>query len=207
MTWDWFSPAVSGFVGVAGLYFGWLAGKQSRDQAERLARQNSEDARLMAEQRDSHIRLLEEDRRRHEQRMVEEERRQQRLAEAYLEIMTTMIRTGESLVRESGSATMATVPEHLVRASALADTFASDHVLDLFQRWRDTVEKFLVADARLAANADADASGGRTAVDLRHHWGRQVRDLRLREGDARRALADAVAAELRARRPPPGSQP
>jgi hypothetical protein len=45
---------------------------------------------------------------------------------------------------------------------------------------------------------DAEETG-HTAVDMRLHWRRQVRDLRLREADGRRALADLVAAELRAR--------
>jgi hypothetical protein len=127
MAWDWLSPAVSGLVGVAGLYFGWLSGKQSRDHAERLARHNDQHSRLMTEQRDAHARAVEEDRRRHEQRMV---------------------------------------------------------------------------DVRLKTTDEAPAQAGQTAVDMQLHWRRQVRDLRLREADGRQALADAVAAELRARRAP-----
>jgi hypothetical protein len=198
MAWDWLSPAVSGVVGVGGLFFGWLSGKQSRDQAERLARHNDDHARLMAEQRDTHARALEEDRRRHEQRMVEEERRQHRLAEAYLEIMTTTIQTGNALRGDDGPLV---VREDLVRSTALADTFASPEVLGLFESWRDTVYRVLDADVRLKANADVDETG-HTAVDMRLHWRRQVRDLRLREADKRKALADMVAAELRARRAP-----
>jgi hypothetical protein len=198
MAWDWLSPAVSGLVGVAGLYFGWLSGKQSRDHAERLARHNDEHARLMAEQRDAHARALEEDRRHHEQRMGEEERRQQRLAEAYLEIMTTVVRTGQALRSDEGPAL---VREDLVRATAVSETFASLEVRALFESWRDLVYRVLEADARLKANADAEETG-HTAVDLRLHWRRQVRDLRLREADSRRALADLVATELRARHVP-----
>jgi hypothetical protein len=207
MAWDWLSPAISGTVGVGGLFFGWLSGKQSRDQAERLARHNNEHARLMAEQRDAHTRLLEDDRRGFEQRMVEEERRQQRLAEAYLEIMTTTIQIGYSLrptanpegTAEDARPGVATVRVELVRATALAETFASAEVNALFESWRDLVYKVLDADVRFAANTDTP-DGGHTAIDMRLHWRRQARDLRLKEADKRKALADLVAAELRARR-------
>jgi hypothetical protein len=196
MAWDWLSAAVSGTVGVAGLYFGWLSGKQSRDHAERLSRHNDEHARLMAEQRDAHARTMEENRRLHEQRMGEEERRQQRLAEAYLEIMTTAIRIGQALREDGGP-----VPVHddLVRATALAETFASRDALGLFEKWRDTVYRAIEADERFKANSAADEPA-KAAVDMRLHWRRQVRDLRLKEADRRRALADAVSAELHARR-------
>jgi hypothetical protein len=214
MAWDWLSPAISGTVGVGGLFFGWLSGKQSRDQAERLAEHNNEHARLMAEQRDAHTRLLEDDRRGFEQRMVEEERRQQRLAEAYLEIMTTTIQIGYSLRPAVTPKTTAETPkttaddsqpgvvavrEELVRATALAETFASADVNGLFESWRDLVYKVLEADVRFAANADT-GQPGHTAIDMRLHWRRQARDLRLREADQRKALADLVATELRARR-------
>ncbi len=181
---------------MAGLYFGWLSGKQSRDHAERLARHNDEHGRLMAEQRDAHARALEEDRHRHEQRMGEEERRQQRLAEAYLEIMTTVIRTSQVLRSDDGAML---VRDDLVRATALAETFASPEVLGLFESWRDLVYRVLEADARVKANTAADEAT-QTAVDMRLHWRRQARDLRLREADGRRSLADAVSAELHARR-------
>jgi hypothetical protein len=98
-------------------------------------------------------------------------------------------------------ASPAAVRSELVRAQALADTFASPEVLRLFVSWRDTVEKILIADERLAANPKAEEPG-RTSVDLHRHWHKQTRDLRLTEVDKRAALADAAARELGARGQP-----
>jgi hypothetical protein len=203
MGWDWVSSAVSGAVGIAGLYFGWLTGRQSREQTERLARHNSEHSRLLSEQSNAHARQMEEHQRDHDRRMLEEERRQQRLAEAYLEIVTTAVRMSESLRLDTDppgpETSPSTVRSELIRATALADTFASPEVLTLFANWRDTVEKILVADTRLKANPKTDPPGHHP-VDLHRHWHKQARDLRLVETDRRVALAEAAAQELGARR-------
>ncbi len=200
MAWDWISPAIGGAVGVAGLYFGWLTARQSREHTERLARQTNEHSRLLSEQADAHARNMEQDRHDHERRMAEEQRRQQRLADAYLEIVATAVRTSDALRRDAGApeAPPRTVRSDLIRAQALADTFASQEVLQLFAGWRETVEKILIADERLTSNPKV-AEPGRTPLDMHRHWHKQARDLRLTEVDRRTALTEAAAAELGAR--------
>ncbi|HEX6499843.1 MAG TPA: hypothetical protein VF054_12535 [Micromonosporaceae bacterium] len=210
MSSDWLSSILGAAVGFAGLFFGWLTGKQARDQAERLAAQANEHARLLSEQSDAHARRMEQERRAHADRLAEQQRRQQQIKDAYVQIMTTVRIVSEELKSDRWSPRselfdpgpgMAAHAVELAHASAIADTFASEEVLRLFDAWRELVAATGQAAARVVALRDDPSTDATNEVAVT--WRRRLRDLRLRCADARQALADAVAAEVGARRAEP----
>jgi len=223
VAWEWVASASSGVVGVAGIVFGWSAGRRSQQQTEALAEQGNRHARAMAELADQHAQRLEQ--LRHEQ--AERERRRLRLEESYLEMATTVIRLSEEmrqLLDEARPGRPLSPPEHreaLVRARALLSLFAAGEVRDRFGAWEEQFHKLAYAVGRLASaareaagEAARDAAGeaageaagkpeagpaARGAEDPRgawHLWRRQAQDSRLREVDARERLLDVVSAQM-----------
>ncbi|MET9303559.1 hypothetical protein ABZX66_30030 [Micromonospora aurantiaca] len=182
MAWEWVGPVMTGAVGISvgitGIVATYKTGKQGRQHAEVLARQQNEhDAALAKEQRD-----------------------QQRRSEAYVELLTMVERVGQwaSMVRPmldtNPPRPVPPLPElsEQARSNALVGAYASPAVKERYQAWRKVVMEAIgaVEDIEFAlANPDAGLSHikPRRELDFKH---------RPAEGDARRALADQIAAEL-----------
>jgi hypothetical protein len=203
VAWEWVASVSSGMVGVAGIIFGWSAGRRSQQQTEVLAEQGNRHAHAMAELGNQHARQLEQ--LRHDQ--AERERWRLRLEESYLEIATTVIRLSE-LMRELLDTARRGQPlsppesrEALVRARALLSLFAAGEVRDRFSTWEDQFHKLTYAVGRLASAGEehdigqpAQAPGNpRSAWNL---WRRQAQDSRLREVDARDRLLSVVSEQM-----------
>ncbi len=77
MAWEWVAPAATAAatttVGVAGIFFTWLTGKQGRDHAETISNQRLTHERLLAK----------------------EAREQERLENAYVELLRMAERAGQ----------------------------------------------------------------------------------------------------------------
>ena len=73
MAWEWVSPVAAATTGVLGIFFTWLTGKQGRSHAETITRDQLAQERLLAN----------------------EAREQQRLENAYVELLDLAERVGQ----------------------------------------------------------------------------------------------------------------
>jgi hypothetical protein len=180
MAWEWVGTAAAG---VAGMFFTWLTGKQGRDHAETIASEKLEHDRLIAT----------------------EARQQQRLENAYIELLDIGERVGQwaqmayPLWDTNPPRRLPPLPSlaEQARSGALVNAFGSAEVLAKFEAWLEVVQKML-ATGRLIDYEDA----GNQVREDGDPSPRQVFDLELRpkEAETRRALQDQVAAELGHRR-------
>jgi hypothetical protein len=171
-------------LGVGGIFFTWLTGKQARDQAERQAT-----ARLG-----------------HERTMAREARQQERLASAYVRLLGMVERMGQwaQMVKPI----MDTNPprpdrplpdlDEQAEAEAVVNAFGSDEVREAFESWRKVIEEMVMAvnvsNLVQAYKRNEDMSGGSGEEYLKLH------ELRQPEAEARGALARQINQELRAGR-------
>lgn len=146
MAWEWVSPvaAASGgfFGGVVGAYFAWLSGKQSRDQVSRTLQEQFGHDRLQAR----------------------EDREQQRLENAYLELLRMTERVGQwaQIVYpflQTGPLPETPMPPLEVQAdtAALLAAFGTEEVREKTEAWRAVVNEMRVL-AELVPREDANPS-------------------------------------------------
>ena len=178
MAWEWIGTSV---VGVAGIWGTWLTGKQSRDQAERTNRSQLDQARLLAR----------------------EARKQERLETAYLELLTMVERASHwaqlvlplfDTVPSSMPGTKLPELEDQAQTAALVNAFGSDAVREKWEAW-ESVLKNMIRLVEVIQYQDANPP---LAPAPRGQEPRTLLDAaRTKEKEARKALADQVAAELR----------
>ena len=123
MAWEWVAPVATATVGVAGIFGTWLTGRQGRD-----------DAKAIASEKLSHERLL-----------SKEAREQQRLENAYVDLLDMTERVGQwAQMAYPRSDTHQPVPdmpppEEQAHTGALVKAFGSDEVRERMETWRTVV--------------------------------------------------------------------
>ena len=180
MTWEWVGPVATATVGVAGIFGTWLTGKQGRDRAEAISRETLAQERLLAN----------------------EARKQQRLENAYVDLLDMAERAGQwaqmvlpMIDTNPPQPVPAELPslEEQAHTVALVQTFGSDEVLERMKTWRAVVKE-IITTVELIKWEEADPATrqrdgqaiARVALD----------ELRPQERERREALAKQVAFEL-----------
>ncbi|HEX6758636.1 MAG TPA: hypothetical protein VF086_09550 [Propionibacteriaceae bacterium] len=185
MAYEWIGPVSAAVVGISGIFFTWLTGKQARDQAHQTA-----DKRLD-----------------HERTMAHDAREQERRANAYVRLLTVVERIGQwaQMVKPM----LDTNPPQEVRpmpdldeqaeAMALVNAFGSDEIRQSFKSWRDLVWDMIWAVAEIDRE---QGSGKRYRPETSDSDEPYMKLLKLRpaEDEARQALASQTRAELQAAR-------
>jgi hypothetical protein len=135
MAWEWVAPVVTGAVGLGGIVFTWLTGKQSRDQALATLRQQLGHDRLQAR----------------------EAREQERLESAYLELLKMAEQAGVWAqmvypVFQSGQPPNTPLPSLDVQAdaAALVAAFGTDEIREKTQAWQSVVKEMIAAAEQVA---------------------------------------------------------
>jgi hypothetical protein len=176
MAWEWVAPAATGTVGAYGIFIAWLTGKQGRHHAETITRETLAHERLLAQ----------------------EAREQQRLENAYVELLRMAERAGQWSqmvypVVSSGQPPNTPLPSLEVQADteALVKAFGSQEVRDLLDVWR-AVLKEMISLAEQIEYEEARPQETPSPISLR----KAIYDLRPKERETRQALADWVAVEL-----------
>ena len=187
MAWEWVSPvaAASGglFGGAIGAYFAWLSGQQSREQVSRTLQEQFGHDRLQAR----------------------EDREQQRLENAYLELLRMTERVGNWAqmvypVIQTGPLPETPLPSPEVQAAtaALLAAFGSEEVRQLGETW-DAVVRQMIRQAELVQFDESNPPQPGDPRLQRHYQNspRWVIDtLRPEEQRTRRALGAQVRSEL-----------
>lgn len=173
MAWEWV-PTAS--VGAIGIVLTFVAGKQGRDHAERVARDRSS----------------------HERTLAEEARRQQRLENAYIELLDMAEKVGYwaqfsyPILEYNPPQPQPELPDlpSQARTEALVKGFGSRVVLHLMTSWRKIVKDMLVQHSIIQFAHSQDQ--GQIALEAR----KKFFDLKEPESRAREAIGDQVSAEL-----------
>lgn len=175
MAWDWvpFATAAVGSASTALVaWFGFRHG-------ERLASQRAD----------------------HERQLAVDARKQQRLAEAYVPLLTFAYRVGQwsDLVRPAIQTAQTPPPpplptlEEQAKIQALVGAYASSTVRDFMQAWQEVLTKVRVANMTIGFAQEKESRG---VIDAGEQWIRLEQDLRPAERHARQALVDQVSLEL-----------
>jgi len=180
MAWEWVSPVATASAGVVaggiGVYFTWLTGKQGRDHAETITR----------------------DQLAHERLLTREARVQQRLENAYVDLLRMAERAGQwaqmsyPIVGRPPELPLPSLVEQ-ANTTALVRAFGSAEVLKRLETWRTVVQQ-MTTTAELIELEDM----GKPVVQEgeRSPRARFALDLRPQERETREALAARVAVEL-----------
>jgi hypothetical protein len=140
----------------------------------------------------------------HERELAEDSRRQERLADAYVELLGIVNRTAHfadmvrPIVDTNPPAPNPPLPhvDEQMRAESLVMAFGSRNVEVLFETWRQTVWAIIRADQEIGFGLTREESGHSSHMEV---WRQLVDELKPAQKAARSALADAVAVELRSR--------
>jgi hypothetical protein len=184
MAWEWVGPvaaATSGVVvGAVGMVITWLTSKQGRDTSEEISRNTLEQERVLAS----------------------EARKQQRLEDAYVELldMAEMVGTWAQMAYPSVAYTTAPQPdpplpslEEQAHTNALVKAFGSDAVRQHMANWRSVVDKMITT----ARSIKWRESGQSVPQENEPNWRRVFdEELRPQEREERESLANQVAHEL-----------
>lgn len=172
MACEWIAPVATGItaaiVGGAGMFFTWLTGKQSRDAARADAK---------------------------------EAREQQRLENAYVDLLDMAERAGQwalmvlPVVDTNPPQPDPDLPSINERAhtEALVKAFGSAEVRERMEVWRDVVKE-MIATVGLIRWIEADTTAHR---GIQENPRGKLEGLRRQEREAREALGNQVAVELR----------
>jgi hypothetical protein len=183
MTWEWVGPVATATVGAAGIFGTWLTGKQAGDRAADISRKTLTQQRLLSS----------------------EARKQQRLEDAYVELLDMAERAGQwaqmvlpMIDTNPPQPVPAELPslEEQAHTVALVQAFGSHEVLEWMKTWRAVVKKIITTvelikweEADPATRQRAGEPIARVALD----------ELRPQELGRREALAKQVAFELECR--------
>jgi hypothetical protein len=183
--------AIGAFVGVTGIFFTWLTGKQARDQAEQTA-----DNRLQ-----------------HERTMAHDAREQERRGNAYVRLLTVVERSGQwaqmvkPMLDSDPPQPVRPLPDldEQAEAMALVNAFGSDEIRQSFKSWRDLVWDMIWAVAEIdreEESAKREESGKRYRPETSDGAEAYERLFKLRpaEDEVRQVLARLIRAELQAAR-------
>ncbi|MGB8386684.1 hypothetical protein [Mycobacterium sp.] len=185
MAWEWVAPAATAAatttVGVAGIFFTWLTGKQGRDHAETISNQRLTHERLLAK----------------------EAREQERLENAYVELLRMAERAGQWAqmvypVFQSGQPPSTPLPSLEVQADteALVNAFGSAEVRELLETWRSVLREVISTVAQIQWEESDPTRASQQSPRL------TLESLRGQERTTREALAKQVAVELGQRTDP-----
>jgi hypothetical protein len=188
VAWEWVAPvataAATTTVGVAGIFFTWLTGKQSRDHAQETLEEQLGHERLQAR----------------------EAREQERLENAYLELLKMAERVGQWAqmvypMVETGPLPETPLPTLEVQAdtAALQAAFGTDRVRQLTETW-EAVVKLMIRQAELVVWEEQHPPGpGDPRLQRPYENSPRAVVLRLRpeEKKTRDELGAQVRAELR----------
>jgi hypothetical protein len=180
MAWEWVAPVATATasiaVGVAGIFFTWLSGKQGRDHAETISGQQLAHERLLAS----------------------EARDQQRLENAYVNLLEMAEAAGQwvqlvlPMLDTHPPQPDPPLPTLEVQAhtQAVVRAFGSPQVRERMESWERVVKQAIssVRVAHMTAYAPVEAAQARVTLEG---------DLRPQEHSARQALAEQISAELR----------
>lgn len=187
MAWEWVAPVATGMTGIAGVGFTWWAGHDGRQHAERVATQQIDATH----------------------RLATEQRQQERIASAYVELLTMVERTGQwaAMVRPifdtNPPAELPALPDFAAQAAvqAYADAFASQAVLDRFAAWREAISEMIQTETLIRASRQMQDDGIQLEPEYRSvALYKKMQELRPKEYQRRKELADEVAMELGHRR-------
>lgn len=178
---EWLGTAVAGMVGVAGITFTWLTGKQARDHAERLGERTFEQQRQLAQ----------------------DARTQERIGDAYLRLLVMVEQTGAwaQVVKPiMDTLPPQPVPElpdiaDQIEVEAAVNAYASAEVRDSVHAWRDVVMNMVTKVRLVDFEREAIERDEHRQVDFGSPH-RELTDLRPKEAQMRARLVDRVAAEL-----------
>jgi hypothetical protein len=178
MAWEWVAPVSAAGGASIGTVTTWLTGMGGRRHARDITRSTLRHAELMAA----------------------EERHQQRLADAYVQLLTTIQRLGQwaELVRPMvGPTPQRPLPdlEEQAQTLALVGAYASPSVAALYEEYAAVIKAMLRADSdiRREERQGAEVGPGSTTEP----WRKLEMELRPAEITARRKLAEQIATELR----------
>jgi hypothetical protein len=172
MALDWVAPVATGttatIVGGAGMFFTWLTGKQARDDARATAR---------------------------------EARQLQRLENTYVGLLDMAERAGQwvqtvlPIVDTNPPQKIPDLPsiEEQAHTEALVKAFGSTEVRERMEVWRDVVKE-MIATVGLIRWIEADTTAHR---GIQENPRGKLDGLRRQEREARQALGNQVAVELR----------
>ncbi|HTX93863.1 MAG TPA: hypothetical protein VME67_02880 [Mycobacterium sp.] len=181
MAWEWVAPVAtataSTAVGVAGIFFTWLSGKQGRDHAETISGQQFAHARLLAK----------------------EARDQQRLESAYVALLEMAERAGQwaqlvlPMMDTNPPQPVPPLPslDEQAHAEAFVRAFGSNDVRERMDKW-EAVLRQVVSTVEQIQWEEADP---RRASERSPRL--TLQQLRPQERAARQTLAEQVSAELR----------
>ncbi|MEV6849372.1 hypothetical protein [Actinoplanes sp. NPDC051411] len=183
---DWISSVSTAVVAVAGIAATYLTSAKGRDQAERLARDKTE----------------------HDRQLVEDERNQQRRSEAYVELLTYVELVGTAIRRIVPGASVSDLgnlepaDESVARAQALLGAYGSAASIAYFEVWQQTTPPIVSELLYLSAKGQSESQEQGTLVlstsrddGVTAAW-RKMQEVKQREEQARRELADQLSAEL-----------
>lgn len=189
VAWEWVAPVCTGSVGALGIVVTGLTARGGRRHAETIA----------------------EGRIKHERELAEDARTQARLGEAYVELLSIVTRVGlfadavRPVVDTNPPASPPPLPpaEEQTRADALVMAYGSRAVGEAYEAWRKSVWDIIRADRMigLALETNERHGQGQSGIDYMETWGRLEDELRPAQREAREALGEAIAVELRSRPP------
>lgn len=170
MAWEWVGPTAVGAVGMTGIIFTWLTGKQAREHAASLAKEERVQRRL----EETYLALLD---------MAE------RMGQ-----WAQMVRPMMDTIPPQSVPPLPGLPEQ-ANVSGRVGVFGSEDVRSKMRAWLAVVREMISNDGLIELERMDAESGKRPDYD----WGkprREIGELRPRERDARQALTDQVASEL-----------
>uniref|UniRef100_A0AB39U1P0 Uncharacterized protein n=1 Tax=Mycolicibacterium phage Alyssa1 TaxID=3240801 RepID=A0AB39U1P0_9CAUD len=184
MAWEWVGTTA---VGIAGIFGTWFNGKQARDDAKELAKESRSDAKELATQSLSHERL-----------MAEDARKQQRLENAYLEMLEMTEKASQwaqiayPLFDTNPPAPVPDLPslDAQSHVEALVRAFGSDEVLTLLDEWRLVIREMVKCDRLIKMGLEHDRQPGEKSPRL------EFMELKDKERESRDALGRRVSVEL-----------
>lgn len=180
MDWSWLDSGATALLGVAGIFFTWLTGKQARDNARDLFQRQSEHASREARLARSH----------------------DRRSDAYVHALEVAEQVGnwcqsvQPMVVTDPPQPLPDLPELGTQVAARARllAFGSDEVRHLWTGWEDSARTILADDRYLAdMRAESRAEEGPYLMDVHRELTLEHKPTEARN---RKALADQINLEL-----------
>ena len=181
MAWEWVAPVAtataSTAIGVAGIFFTWLSGKQGRDHAETISGQQLTHARLLAK----------------------EAREQQRLESAYVALLEMAERAGQwaqlvlPMIDTNPPGPVRPLPsfEEQAHTEAVVRALGSKEVREQMEKWEAVLRRVISTVEQIHWEESSPSRASQRSPRL------TLEELRPQERAARQALAEQVSAELR----------
>jgi hypothetical protein len=187
VAWEWVAPVCTTALGAFGIAVTGLTARGGRKHAE-----NFSNARIQ-----------------HEQELAEDARAQGRLGDAYVELLSIVNRSSayadsvRPFIDTRPPAPIPPIPslEEQSRAEALVMAYGSRAVEELFEAWRQSVWEIIRADQTIGLAQEMQAKHGQTGINESDTWRRLMEELKPAQRATRKALAEAIAVELRSRKP------